>query len=466
MKVYKYSDRTKSVSYPIVFEAETHKPDPLLLRFAIAKKERPRMISPRHKKCADKTIQDAIDAICWYINMLAEQEQEDGTIGVHYLAATYESNMQALINDMYYAGEWLGESIEIYVKYWRQFYRFLTLQGIEHHMYMPDTIEVTIHQDTDDNFLSHTEFSRDEHGEIETAVDASWKNRKDDYKDSIISMEQFWLLYAGLYEKDPVYAALAFTELSTCFRVDAAVNEFPLSPNRKNPDWLSYKEMVRHGLTSQKLKYISKQGNNLVPKQVLVPITCMDVIQQVYISPEAGISYQERKKLYRDVYMNTKWGEKSGRGKSDFPSWILQTGTPVSIRQYQTEISDVAKKNGFKASPHTLRHTGATQMLYRYLKNNGLLGEASTTNPAIVGDAHIILQGHLGHVRVATTKRYIRTIERFIQESQLDLLLNTALSTSKEHAELLESNQSLKSGILALEKALEDANNHVYLKKV
>ena len=83
------------------------------------------------------------------------------------------------------------------------------------------------------------------------------------------------------------------------------------------------------------------------------------------------------------------------------------------------------------------------------------------TNQMLLADAHIILQQHLGHVRLDTTKRYIKTIERIIQESQLDMLLNTALSTSRKHQEMLDTNPALSNGISALKKAIRGAESHL-----
>ncbi|OJF67768.1 hypothetical protein BK026_02645 [Alteromonas sp. V450] len=99
-------------------------------------------------------------------------------------------------------------------------------------------------------------------------------------------------------------------------------------------------------------------------------------------------------------------------------------------------MQECAERLNIKAHPHILRHTGVTQVLYRYLKNNGLLTGLNHTNRMLIANADSILQQHLGHVRVKTTKRYIKTIERIIQESQLDMLLNTALSTSLRHQEM------------------------------
>lgn len=442
----------KELEHPIVFDAKTHKPDPLILRYSVCKHQYPQLINPKlTRRCSKKTVVDAIQRICYLINRLSEQTQPDGKQGIHYLAATYRGNMEPLIRAMYYKGGWRGESIEQYVKAWRQFYCFLTLQGVEHEMLMPQTNEVTIRQDQDDNFLSHTSYRQEQVGEEETAVNHNWKERQDDYKDSILSMEQFWLLYAEMLQIDAVYAAMAYVQLVTGLRVTALIDCFPLGPDKRNPDWCSYREMKRDKMTSQKLRYLAKGGKT---KSLLVPFTTMAVFYNIYEKPAYGVTYYQRLRKYQNVYCNSKHAINSGRKPEETPTWILKNGTPVSVRAYQKTMQECAEKLDMEAHPHMLRHTGVTQMLYRYIKNNGLMTGLNHTNQMLVSDAHIILQQHLGHARIETTRRYIRTIERFIQESQLDMLLNTALSTSRKHQEMLDKNPQLAKGISILEKAI------------
>ena len=260
MKVYLQHD--KQLQYPVAFREDTHVPDVYLLRYAICKHQYPSLIEDHRitRTCGMKTIVDALQRVCYFINRLAEQEQTDGTVGIHYLAATYNENMKPLIHAMYHEGDWKGDSIEQYVKAWRQFYRFLTNQGIEHEMLMPETNEVTRLQDQDDNFLSHTSYRKEFNGEQETAVDQNWKNRHDDYYDSILTMDQFWRLYKEMHEVDPVFAVMAYTELTTCLRVKGLIDHFPLGPNKANPKWKSFKVMKRDKDTSQKLRYKAKGG--------------------------------------------------------------------------------------------------------------------------------------------------------------------------------------------------------------
>ena len=445
------------LEHPIVFDALTHKPEPLILRYAVCKQQYPQLVDSKlTRRCAKKTVVDAVQRICYLINRLAEQAQSDGKIGIHYLAATYKENMEPLIQAMYFQGDWRGESIEQYVKAWRQFYRFLSLQGIDHEMLMPDTKEMVNQGNQEDNFLSHTSYRNDSIGEQETAVDSSWKTRQDDYKENILSMEQFWLLYAEMFKVDAVFAVMAYVQLVTCLRVTALVNCFPLGANTHNPNWLSYKKMRRNKITSQKLKYLAKGGDT---KSLLVPVTMMEVFYDVYENPTGSENYYNRLEKYRNKYCPTKHASKSGWNVDQMPTWLLENGTPVSVRTYQKVMQDCAVRIGIEAHPNMLRHTGVTQMLYRYIRNNDLMTGLNHTNRLLVADAHVILQQHLGHTRVETTLRYIRTIERIMQELQIDILLNSSLSVSRKHQDLLDKNPKLANGVAILEKAAIEADS-------
>jgi hypothetical protein len=266
-----------------------------------------------------------------------------------------------------------------------------------------------------------------------------------------------------MHEVDPVFAVMAYTELTTCLRVRGLIDHFPLGPNKANPKWKSFKVMKRDKETSQKLRYKAKGGKT---KSLLVPISLMDVFYNVYEKPEEGITYQQRLKRYLDEYCKTKHAINSGRTANEQPTWLQANGTPVSVRKYQKVMEGCAKKLGFHAHPHMLRHSGATQMLYRWIEFHDLFTGFNHTNQNLIADAHIILQKHLGHVSMETTKRYVRTIERFISESNINMLLNTALSTSKEHYDLLNKNPVLARGMEILEEAINGSGLIYDLKTI
>ncbi|WP_171043734.1 site-specific integrase [Pseudoalteromonas spongiae] len=363
--------------------------------------------------------------------------------------------MKPIIDGLYYEGKWKASSIEQYVKTWREFYQFLSSQGVYHEMNMPETIKVKIHLDSNSNFLSHTSYANTKLVEKESAINQNWKITKTDFTDNVLSMGDFWLLYSELYNRDPVYAVMAYANLVTCLRVTPLVNGFPLGSNKLNPKWKTYRELKRDLLSTQSLFYVAKGGK---VKSLKIPTEFMSVFYNIYENPDKGIKYTYRLQKYRNNYCKTKHAKNSNRTPTQRPTWLLSNGTPVSTRDYQKVMKESAENCNFKCHPHMLRHTGVTQMLYRYLKLNGFMDSISLANSVLLADAQAILQQHLGHVSIETTKKYLRTILRLIQESRIDALLNTALSTSKAHHDMLNDNPVFLKGLELLESIMENQN--------
>ena len=401
---------------PIPYNVETNEVDIHFLDFLVFKKKYAKFIHHTLKNASVQTILNDSQRVKYFINLLAEQKYKDHKgnemIGVHYCSAQYESNMKPIIA-LLRTREWKEESIEQYVKSWRNFYRFLTVSGVEHNMLMPDTIEVERHGDQDDNFLSHTNYGESYKGEKETAIDEKNKEFKDDYVNSIISMTDFWKIYKHLCEVDEVYAE----------RI--AKND---------------------GIRMQDLNYIAKGGKI---KTTQLSISVHKIFNDEYIQSSI-CNYEQRHKKYQDDYCKTKWAKNKHRTPEMRFCWLNKLGTPVSVREYQAALEDAAEALGIDIHSHMLRHTGATQLLWRYLKEHNLT--ASHTNELLIADAHVMLQKLLGHQDVKTTRMYVKTIERMIQAEKLNMLLNSALSTSKKHHdELIKNNKALSNGLSSME---------------
>jgi hypothetical protein len=102
-----------------------------------------------------------------------------------------------------------------------------------------------------------------------------------------------------------------------------------------------------------------------------------------------------------------------------------------------------------------MRHTGATQFCWRYLTDTSQ--KAIYTDPLLVADVHEQLQALLGHNDLETTKMYVKTISRMRQSEHSKMILNSALSISREnHQELITKNKALSKGMSALERALKN----------
>jgi len=204
--------------------------------------------------------------------------------------------------------------------------------------------------------------------------------------------------------------------------------------------------MKRNDLTTQKLFYIKKGGQRA---SLDIPLELMAVIHDEYHNADNN-NYNSRLKQYKKKYCKTKWAKNAGVTDDMEPTWLNLNGTPVSIKEYQSAFGRASLKIGISVHPHMLRHTGATQILWRYLKDCNLT--ACHANSIIVNDAHIMLKAQLGHRNVETTKRYVRTVERMIQDEAMSHLLNSTLTISRKHYDTL--NDKVRSGLSILERSI------------
>lgn len=443
---------------PIPYNVNTNEVNTHLMDYLVFRKTYAKFIHPKLRNARPKTINNDAQRIKYLINLLAQQKYvvEGFTkVGIHYCSATYDANMVPII-ESFRTRDWEEESIEQYVKSWRNFYRYLTVVGVDHVMFMPDTIETERRKDQDGNFLSHTNYEEAYIGEKETAIEHRNKKFKDDYVDSVISMTDFWRLYANLHAQDEVYAVMAYCELATLLRVEALVRDFPLTPTRLNPDFKPYAVIERQEFHVQDIHYIAKGGGK---KTTQFSVSVHKIFNEEYIKSDI-CNYEQRFKGYQDNYCKTKWAKKKRRTPEMRFCWLNKHGTPVSIREYQGAFEKAAEELGITVHTHMMRHTGATQLLWRYLKEHNLT--AQHTNDLIVADAHAVLQKMLGHRDIITTKMYVKTVERMIQSEKLNMLLNVALSTSrKHHDELAKNNKALSSGLSSMERAVKRFEEHM-----
>jgi site-specific recombinase XerD len=457
-----------SSGIPIPYNVDTNEVNTHVLDYLVFRKNHPKFIYHKLENASKLTLMNEAQRIMYFINLLAKQKckNHEGiiNIGIYYCAATYSANMIPIIEGLRDTG-WKEESIEQYARTWRNFYRFLTAAGVEHEMFMPDTVEVEHTKDQDDNFISHTNYQAPYKGEKETAIDEKNKVLKDDYVDSVISMSDFWRLYEHLCGVDEVYAVMAFCEFATLLRVSGLARDFPLTHNKLNPHFKPYALAERiaesDGIRMQDLHYVAKSGK---VKTTQLSISVHKIFNDEYIKSSI-CNYEQRYKKYQDNYCNTVWAKNKHRTPEMRFCWLNKLGTPVSVRTYQTALEDAAEALGIDIHSHMLRHTGATQLLWRYLKEHNLT--ASHTNELLVADAHIILQKLLGHNDIKTTRMYVKTIERMIQAEKLSMLLNSALSKSREHHdELIKNNKALSIGISSMERAVKRFEEHMTGSKI
>tara|TARA_R110002167_G_scaffold54564_3_gene155467 strand:- start:1716 stop:3077 length:1362 start_codon:yes stop_codon:yes gene_type:complete len=353
-------------------------------------------LKPNHKSMI-KSVNLTTQRLLYYrMKLLLDFFEENE---VHFTEATYEYHIEALKDYCRNEYNWTEESLRLYIGTWRQFYEFLTIDGVMHNMYFPAKGESSYKEDSDDDYLNYT---KDDHTQIvstETAVDPKRLIHKDDYVDDVFSMDQYWQLYNKLYEDDPVFAVMASTMLQTFLRIGGII-QFPLAPTKRNPTWMRFKQMQSNNLKFQKLHYLKKGGN---PEDLSVHIHTMDIMDSQYLRP----FYQERKALYQEKYAQSKHAENKNLNANSQFTWLNKHGTPVTTDMLQEAFRKAGEALGFHAHPHMCRHTGATQMLWRYCHVHGI-----EIHEGMAGDIHAWLKNQLGHTLLSTTKRYVRTVYR------------------------------------------------------
>ena len=254
----------------------------------------------------------------------------------------------------------------------------------------------------------------------------------DDYREKVISMDQWFELQTFLHDEDPVYSVMATTMLQTFLRI-GGVFQFPIAPTRRNPHWKRYAQLKQKKESFQQLNYI-KKGQK--PAKCSVHIYTMQVVEEDYLST----LYDERRKLYENKYVLTKHAKNQGRTEKDKFVWLNKNGTPVTIRELQSVFKRASASLNFDVTPHSLRHTGASQILYMYAKKNDI-----TLSVELASIVHTWLSKQLGHTRLSTTEHYIRTVQRLEAENSIAELLPMALpknlealKLSQEHIEVFK----------------------------
>nr|WP_175556229.1 site-specific integrase [Moritella viscosa] len=376
-----------------------------------------------------RTLNNIAANVAFLINVF-EQEK------ISYTDANYETLSQ-VITALYEEEAWLGSSLKIYAGHWRMFFEYLSKKNVPHNMILPLRNKIQRKRRKDEDFLSHTASSADFSIEFEeTMIPRSYLIYIDDYREKVISMDQWFELQEFLNNEDPVYAVMATVMLQTFLRI-GGIFQFPLAPTQSNPRWQRYAQMKQKKESFQKLNYI-KKGQK--PATCYVHLCTMQMVEEDYLS----IHYAKRRKLYEDNYVFSKHAKKQGRSENDTFIWLNKNGTPVSARELQSAFERASETLGFDVTPHSMRHTGASQILYLYSKKNNitLSVEQSST-------IHVWLSKQLGHTRLSTTEYYIRTVNRLEAESCIAELLPQALPKNLQDYELRDEH------LAAFERTIE-----------
>ncbi|MBU2969231.1 site-specific integrase [Pseudoalteromonas sp. C2R02] len=428
----KLNHQCKGSEYPIPYRegGEVHTD---LLSYLICRKENRSRLGGNLRPASDRTILNKANHIVFLLNLFEESDLD-------YREAEFK-DVETIIESLYHEYDWEGDSLKVYVSTWRAFYDFLTLEAVDHNMIFPERGTVMFEKDKDNDFQSHTKRTHKAAIETETAVPDEYCEHKDDYRNDVISMRQFWKLYEYLYKnEDPVYAVMAATMLQTFLRI-GGVMQFPKGVNKRNPMWRTLDEMKDKKQVWQSLSYRKKGGaigTCIVHKETL------QMIHDEYLSEH----YNKYNDLFITNYCETLHAYKKGITPSDSFTWLNKHGTPVSIRLLQQAFERASAALGFSVHTHTMRHTGATQLLYRWGKENGI-----EVTEAIATDIHSWLKLQLGHADMETTYRYIRTVYRLKAQDAISELLPATLTISEEQSKA--KNPEYASALGAMERGIK-----------
>lgn len=416
MKRLKFNRNTSS-DIPIPFY-EGGEVDEHFLSFLTARYYFPKQIDDRLDPCLPRTLNNIAVNVGFLINIFEEN-------GFTYLDANYESLSQVIIT-LYEDEDWLGSSLKVYVGHWRMFFEFLSKRNIVHNMILPARTEVKRRTRKDEHFLSHTACSSGLVTEYaESMISRNYCLHIDDYREKVISMDQWFQLEEHLRDQDLVYATMATVMLQTFLRL-GGIFQIPIAPNRRNPRWKRFAQLQRSKENSQPLNYIKK---GQIPAICSVHIHTMKIIEEDYLSTV----YQERKRLYLEKYLQSKHAKNQGRTEDDTYIWLNKYGTPVSPRELQSAFEHASKALGFHVTPHFLRHTGACQVLYHFSKSHKITLSVNQSTTI-----HTWLSKQLGHTRLSTTEHYIRTVNRLEAENCIADLLPRALPKNLNDHKLKE----------------------------
>lgn len=304
-------------------------------------------------------------------------------MGVRFDQATYERHMLAFKKALKKSGV-QSQSINAYYRTWRSFYDWC--ERVEIHClieFPPKSYVQPEYQSGKSVIAAYRASGRT--GKVDPGLEQ--ETHILDYKDIVLSNEQYVELSSSLHLIDPVYNYIGYMMVTTGLRIGGVV-QLPLGSDSRNPGWLRYPELKAKGLPFQKLTYVPKGKKRLLRCVVLT-----DALRRLHFEYILGFR-DERLKLFLERFP----------GQSA-PLWLTESGKRVEFHDIWKAFRYVSEKLGRRIAPHHLRHTYATYVVYHYFKAHSL-----KPNLAYAHDIHEALRIQLGHSDLEVTKRYIRTV--------------------------------------------------------
>lgn len=313
-------------------------------------------------------------------------------VGVRYDQATFEIHLDVFRKYLLERGV-LPQSVNVYYRTWRSFYEWCDCQGLPNLMQFPAKFPKKIKHSSGRLFQSNINTIESDPALLAVEI-------TNDYKDFVLNDQEYDALADALRNIDPVYEMIAYMMVTTGLRI-GGVLQFPVGANERNPNWLRYPELAATGRAAQKLIYLPK-GN----KRFRSCIVVTEALAKVHAEYITSLRV-ERTKLF------------SGRSGTEIiaPMWINKHGKAIFNYDIWNAFKEASLKVGRRVTPHYLRHTYATYIVYNYFRAHGL-----KPNLSYAHDVHEQLKAQLGHSDVEVTKGYIRTIIRVEMEAWLPLL--------------------------------------------
>ena len=345
-------------------------------------------------------------------------------------------------------------SIRQYVGTWRQFYDYLHFSHIDCNMILPEKLKGRREKSESDNksdLLNYAKKDSSIEYDFDPLIDEKRLKKTSDYSSQVLTTAQMRELINELRKIDVVYGVLAKVQFDTLMRIEEVLTYVPYEKNSLNPNFMNWGQLHLLGKDSQPLNFIGKGEKS---RTLDLDIETLALIEEKYITAKPDSSditlYNSRKHLFLTKFLPSYDGKKSKYTPSSDVLWLSEEGRPVSKYMYQEAFRSAVKElrrkgaieDSLRVRPHAMRHTGATLRLVKYHQESGV--EIELHND---GAIHQFLKDLLGHEKMETTHRYIRTVTKL----KIGYLAKKTITRNEDvWADEIKNNPALRKGIEAI----------------
>ncbi len=178
------------------------------------------------------------------------------------------------------------------------------------------------------------------------------------------------------------------------------ITQFLTLDSDQNPDLLSKKKLERTGKINQKYLKYKFIGKGNISREIEIPTILWVLILDHYL-PQRIL---REEKFRQKMELDSKAAKLNGGVTTDL-LLLTKTGAKLTPENISRAFSAVQRSCGFPFRPHMLRHTFATEFIWRYEQDH----------PNSEGRFDVVVHDELrimmGHTRPSTTKKYIHLVE-------------------------------------------------------